>query len=419
MGKIKQKNVDYLVIGAGITGLAFAKRIAKTTSNYLVIEKNNRVGGLCKSFYQDGFIWDYGGHFLHFQNPTVKSELNTFLKSDRVALVDKNTKIFYKNDYISFPFQYNINELEKEEYSFCLKGLLEANNKKGNNFKEFVLNRYGKGICDAFLIPYNEKLYATKLENLDVNAMGRFFPIQNIKTERDLLNKKMSSYNDSFYFCKNGVEDFIQFYGKNIKNIQLNTEVKNVNYKDKICQLNNGTTIKYVHLINTIPFLDFLKLINLKPKCLFSYNKVIVFNFGFKNKSLNNYSWIYFPQKDLSFYRVGFYNNIGKTEKMSIYVEVGMKSNAKNRINFLKKQVIEELKKIKIIANDPCSWNYKVIEPAYVHLSSKSIKEKNRIENIIKQFDCYSIGRYGGWKYCSVEDCIIDGTELAEKLLNE
>ena len=34
----------------------------------------------------------------------------------------------------------------------------------------------GVGICDRFLVPYNEKLYACDLDQLDPDAMGRFFP---------------------------------------------------------------------------------------------------------------------------------------------------------------------------------------------------------------------------------------------------
>ena len=36
--------------------------------------------------------------------------------------------------------------------------------------------RFGRGIARHFFVPYNEKLYATNLDTLDVDAMGRFFP---------------------------------------------------------------------------------------------------------------------------------------------------------------------------------------------------------------------------------------------------
>ena len=45
-----------------------------------------------------------------------------------------------------------------------------------SNFKEMLYARFGRGIAEKFLIPYNEKLYACDLGALDSDAMGRFFP---------------------------------------------------------------------------------------------------------------------------------------------------------------------------------------------------------------------------------------------------
>lgn len=37
--------------------------------------------------------------------------------------------------------------------------------------------------------------------------------------------------------------------------------------------------------------------------------------------------WFYYPEAKYNFYRVGFYNNIFGSKKMSIYVEIGFKHN--------------------------------------------------------------------------------------------
>ena len=71
------------------------------------------------------------------------------------------------------------------------------------------------------------------------------------------------------------------------------------------------------NLINTSPFNTFLKLTNnLEYNELsdrLTYNKVLVFNLGFNKKSkYNKEHWIYFPDKDINFYRIGFYDNILK-----------------------------------------------------------------------------------------------------------
>ena len=58
-----------------------------------------------------------------------------------------------------------------------------------------LYGKFGKSIVEKFLKPYNEKLYATDLRNLDVDAMGRFFPyadkeaiINNMKNSKVLYH---------------------------------------------------------------------------------------------------------------------------------------------------------------------------------------------------------------------------------------
>ena len=59
-------NVENLIIGAGISGLTFA---ANCKEDYLIVEKESSVGGLCRTFYEGDFIWDFAGHFFHFASP--------------------------------------------------------------------------------------------------------------------------------------------------------------------------------------------------------------------------------------------------------------------------------------------------------------------------------------------------------------
>ena len=51
-----------IIIGAGATGLSYA---AFTGNDYCIIEADNSIGGYCKTVKQDGFVWDYSGHFFH------------------------------------------------------------------------------------------------------------------------------------------------------------------------------------------------------------------------------------------------------------------------------------------------------------------------------------------------------------------
>jgi protoporphyrinogen oxidase len=82
--------VDILIIGAGITGLSLASFLE--TDNYLIVDKDSEVGGYCKTTIRNGFVWDYSGHFFHFNNQEIK---NYILKNIECDVVTVNKKVTY------------------------------------------------------------------------------------------------------------------------------------------------------------------------------------------------------------------------------------------------------------------------------------------------------------------------------------
>ena len=54
-----------------------------------------------------------------------------------------------------------------------------------------------------------------------------------------------------------------------------------------------------------------------------------------------------------------------------------------------------------------------VLDPAYVHITRRSQAETARLRRVLQANGVYSIGRYGGWTYCSIEDNIVEARALA------
>ena len=57
-----------------------------------------------------------------------------------------------------------------------------------------------------------------------------------------------------------------------------------------------------------------------------------------------------------------------------------------------------------------------LMNPAYVHITSKSNSEVARVKAELAKSGVYSIGRYGSWTYCSIEDNIIEARALVAHL---
>ena len=418
------RNVKYLIIGAGISGLTFANFIK---DDYLIIEKENEVGGYCRTIKKGEYLWDYAGHFFHFKTDEMKKLFEDLMKDEELIFQEKNTKIYYGDRLIDYPFQMNIHQLPQQEFIDCLYDLYNKNEKENyESFLDMLYGKFGKSIVEKFLKPYNEKLYACDLNNLDKDAMGRFFPYANLnQIINNMKEENNNSYNNTFLYPKNGAGSFLNKLYENLdkEKVELMNEIKKRDLKNKTVITKNNEVINYQYLINTSPLNNLLELIDNTEKLRenISYNKVLVFNLGFEKKSNFKEHWIYFPQKDINFYRVGFYDNILMSDKLSMYIEIGYEKKSKISEDDIKEQLnltLQNLKKVGIVEDDNKLVDYStiVMNPAYVHINSETNKEIREFEKYLNDNSVYTIGRYGAWTYCSMEDCMISAKELAEKL---
>lgn len=421
------KKVKNLIIGAGISGLTYANYC---NGDYLIVEKESEVGGYCNTHYVKDYIWDYAGHFFHFKTDEFKKKFIDSLDKDDFVTQDKKTYIYFDNSLVDYPFQTNIHELSKDKFIDCLYDLFNKEEKDVyDNFLDMLYGKFGKSITEMFLKPYNEKLYACDLTKLDKDAMGRFFPYADIKAIiNNMKDSKNTSYNNTFMYPKRGAQVIIDILMENVNknNILLNIMVEKIDLEKHEAKLNNGEVVVFDNLINTSPFNSFLKLTNnLEYNELsdrLTYNKVLVFNLGFNKKSkYNKEHWIYFPDKDINFYRIGFYDNILNSDKLSMYIEIGYSKDAvisKEEIDDELNKTLKNLKKVGVIDDsfELVAHESIVMNPAYVHIDTENDKLVRKTMNDLSENNIYSIGRYGAWTYCSMEDCMLEAKNLSEKI---
>lgn len=420
---MSELNVKYLILGAGISGLSFANFV--DSEDYLIVEKDSRPGGYCKTTIKGDYVWDYAGHFFHFKTEEMKKLFEEKMKDCELVTQQKNTKIYYKDNLINYPFQTNIHQLDKEEFIDCLYDLFNKVEKDDyDNFLDMLYGKFGKSIVEKFLKPYNEKLYACDLNKLDKDAMGRFFPYADLKQIIDNMKKnENNSYNNQFLYPRKGAGAFMDklYESLNPEKVKLNTCIDKIDVANKTAYTDKGDVIKYEYLINTSPLNQFLRLMgraeDVELLGKLSYNKVLVFNLGFEKKSDFDEHWIYLPEKQYNYYRVGFYNNILSDEKLSMYIEIGFSKDAEIDVDKELKLTLENLEKNGITKDNKLVDHETIImDPAYVHIEKETSEDIKKYMSDIANEQIYSIGRYGAWTYCSMEDAMISAKELAAKL---
>jgi protoporphyrinogen oxidase len=413
--------VETLVIGAGISGLATAAALGPD-ADVVVLEADAEVGGYCKTVKKEGFVWDYSGHFFHFKNPEIEAWLKARMPGQDVRSVAKRSFISYAGRQIDFPFQKNIHQLPQPEFIECLYDLYFARTPGAespipeSNFQQMLYARFGRAIAEKFLIPYNEKLYATDLSSLDKDAMGRFFPHADLTDiVRNMKQANNATYNATFTYPAGGAIEYVKAIQSAIRPdaVRLAEPVTKIDLVARVAATNKGE-YRYQRLVSSAPFPRLLRLCGVAhDPSVFTWNKVLVFNLGFDSKGPRDAHWIYYPSRTLSFYRVGFYDNIFDSERMSLYVELGFPSDAAPDVDSERERVLAGLRAEQVVTHQKLVAEHSVLmNPAYVHITQASLAAHARLSAQLRDAGVFSIGRYGGWTYCSIEDNILEARAL-------
>jgi protoporphyrinogen oxidase len=420
------ESVRTLIVGAGVTGLATAAALSdRGDADYVVLEADREIGGWCKTVEKDGFVWDYSGHFFHFKHPEIERWLRDRMPGQRVRVVEKKSFISFAGRWIDFPFQKNIHQLPQADFIECLYDLYFARSSdvkrdapaSEGNFLEMLHARLGKGICDRFLVPYNEKLYACDLATLDKDAMGRFFPHADLTDiVRNMKHAENASYNATFTYPEGGAIQYVKALAGAVRpgGIALDERLVSVDLARKVARTGRRE-IAFERLVSSAPFDRFAALcdgLDHDPST-WAYNKVLVFNLGFDAKGQRGVHWCYYPSRDTVFYRVGWYDNIFDSDRMSLYVEIGFPRDATIDVGAMRERVLDDLERERVVTTQRLVAEHSVVlDPAYVHITRRSLAEHARLARLLRERGVWSIGRYGGWTYCSIEDNIVEARAL-------
>lgn len=414
------ESTRHLIIGAGVSGLATAAALGD--EDYLVLEADAEIGGYCKTVRRDGFVWDYSGHFFHFKHPEIEAWLRARMPGQDIRTVAKKSFIRYGAGVVDFPFQKNIHQLPQAEFIDCLHDLYFARapgapKAPEANFKEMLYARFGRSIAEKFLIPYNEKLYACDLAALDRDAMGRFFPHADLSDiVRNMRAADNATYNASFTYPAGGAIEYVNALASALRpgTISLNEGLVSIDLRARVARTTRRE-IRFERLVSSAPFPKLAAMCGLAhDREAFTWNKVLVFNLGFDRKGERDVHWVYFPDRATSFYRIGYYDNIFDTDRLSLYVELGFARDAEVNVEQMRARVLDDLRALGVITDHKLVAEHSVVmDPAYVHITTRSNAELARLRRVMQASGVYAIGRYGGWTYCSIEDNIVEARALA------
>jgi protoporphyrinogen oxidase len=429
------KNKDLVILGAGLAGLSAAYHLKH---GYTLFEKEQEPGGMARSIYREGYTFDYDGHLLHFRNEYTFRLVSEFLNGN-MAGHKRDSWIYSKGVFTRYPFQANFYGLPKDVVKDCLVGLIKAKlssrgkTDSNGNFANWLLKTFGEGIVKHFMVPYNRKFWTVELAELTCEWLDGFVPVPNLEdTVIGAISDNIKSYgyNSRFWYpIKGGMFELIKCFSERIRNIYLSKKAVTIDQYRREIIFEDATIKRFKNLVTTIPLPELSNiLVNLPDEVrqafsMLRWTSIFVVNLGIKNESLSERHWVYYPEEDLIFYRIGFPGNfsadVAPPKRTSMYVEIAYSNEKKIDKDNVISKAISDLKKIGLISSEsdieiclPMDIKY-----GYIIYDSNRKYAVQVVKDYLERFGIYSIGRYGSWKYMSMEDVILEGKELAEKLL--
>ncbi|MCL4361089.1 FAD-dependent oxidoreductase [Candidatus Dependentiae bacterium] len=427
---------EIVILGAGPTGISAAYHLEKKGFyDYKIFEKEPNIGGLCRSIRQDGFTFDFTGHLLHINDEYFRQFLQETINFEDFNNINRRSFVYSENTFTKYPYQINLHGLPTATIAQCLAGFIKRKKirKKNKSFYDWVIENFGSGFAKYFFVPYQEKIFSYDIKKLSATWTGRFVPQTSlIEMINGALkdNETKIGYNSNFIYPKQGGINFwVNKIAEKIKNrVHTNFCVEKVDLVNKIVHFTNGEQENFKHLITTIP-LDHL-LNNLKEDSTTTLyrsannllcNSVINFNIGLKG-NVSDKHWIYYPEKQYPFYRVGFWHNFSQLMApeghSSLYGEFSFLNKSNKYQNLiLKKSLNHAYKLFEINTKDIVTQKVITIKHAYVIYNHWRDKHVPEILNILKTYNVNSIGRYGAWKYSSMQEAILDGKKVVDQII--
>jgi protoporphyrinogen oxidase len=324
------ETTKFLILGAGPTGLGAAVRLKELgVDEFFVLDRAAQPGGLAASFTdRQGFTWDIGGH-VQFSHYRYFDELMVqALGADGWLRHQRESWAWLSGRFVPYPVQNNIRYLPRDQMWACLEGIMAANLTPAGrpaNFREWILSRFGPGLSELFMLPYNFKVWAYPPEMMSHSWVGERVAVTDLKrvTRNILFDHDDLSWgpNQTFQFPKYGGTGAIW---KKVADslgegrVRLGKTVSGIDTVRRVVRCADGSAFGYESLLSTLPVDHCTRLLEPAAPDLVSlagrlrYSTSNIVGLGLRGRppeALRTKCWMYFPEGDCPFYRTTVFSN--------------------------------------------------------------------------------------------------------------
>jgi protoporphyrinogen oxidase/glycosyltransferase involved in cell wall biosynthesis len=477
----RKRSASVVIIGAGPTGLSAGYHFGEGS---LILERAERVGGVCRSIEEGGFTFDQAGHIMFSKDPHVLG-LYQLLLGDNVHWQDREAWIYSHGVHTRYPFQGALHGLPPAVLKECILGAIEARyghldgarqagaangahvaNGNGDtgarairvrdccadgtdpapgrsagsrparsrNFRDFIHETWGAGIARHFAIPYNEKLWAVPLEEIETSWLEGRVPLPDlaeiIEGAVEPVAKPQGPNARFGYPLRGGFQALMEGFLPHLAGeLELGARVTRISPARKLVTLADGRSCTYQVLVSTMPLPKLVRAIGneapaevRRAAAALRHVSVRCVNLGIGREALTEKHWIYYPE-DTVFHRIFVQGNaspwcnppggFGLTCEISYSPAKPLPCDG----DALIERCIADCIRVGMLrADDPVLVANMVDLPiAYVVYDHDRQRNVATIRNWLLRHDILLAGRYSEWEYYNSDHAFLAGRTAARQ----
>lgn len=415
-------NIDYLILGAGISGLAAGQKLKELNKDYLILEKSDSYGGLCDNFEIDGFRFDRFVHLSFAKDEKVRK----FFDQVEYYTHIPNPSNYYHGTWIKHPAQNNLYPLSDGEKNIILEDMNQREKyKEGyqNNYENWLRYQFGDYFAEHFPMIYTKKYWGVEAKDLETKWVGsRIYrpSMEEIIEGMQTSDTPVTYYaKEMRYPKKGGFKSFLSSFG-NEENIRYNEKVMKIDTNLQIVYTENNK-YKYNHLISSLPLPEYMHLIKLDDNILYAVKQLhwtsgYIVSLGFEGDLKRKDLWDYIYDTDIWPARI--YSPSEKSSEncpngcSSIQAEIYFKDDnipTKDKDEILSK-TIKQLSKANIIDKNKLKVKDIRFEKYGNVIFDDNIYEARKIvRDYLNDLGIITIGRFGEWDYLWTDQSFLSG----------
>jgi protoporphyrinogen oxidase len=440
--------MQVVIVGAGVAGLTLAHKLLASGIDTVVIEREESVGGLARSFtYSNGSIFDIGPHRFHTDDSNVQNFIAEILAEDLI-FIDRNSQLFIYGKYLPWPITLkSVLSLPPKLLIMSAVDMLFPKKAKTESFEDYIIEKYGKTLFKVFFKPYTEKFVNYTASNIHSDwastGINRATIDKKVDTSSLISLFKSTLFakspNTKFIYPKSGgmgvfcskLSDIITSKGGQILlSSQITKFLKNNKNKITSVVTDSGDEIPADHIFWS-GSLEALAGVGEAPSQLpkVHYMSSLFFNYLTNHQISQGFQWCYFGNRDMAVNRISVPRNFNPIcipeGKEGLCIEVCCKKDSEIwndpalhdcvvETFLLKAGLLETLNSVEEFYVEKISETYPMYTLNYPRKLGKVFKwVDNTLQNVTL------LGRTGRFWYNNMDHSISASLEVAKRFISD